>query len=48
LAVKGMLPSGPLGRAQIRKLKMYAGTEHPHAAQQPVKLDLGTVLNKGA
>ena len=39
-----MLPSGPLGRAQLKKLKMYAGNEHPHAAQQPVKLDLDTVL----
>jgi len=44
LAVKGMLPSGPLGRAQIKKLKMYASGEHPHAAQQPVALDLGKIL----
>lgn len=34
-AVHGMLPKGPLGRAMIKKLKVYAGTEHPHAAQQP-------------
>jgi len=34
-AVKGMLPSGPLGYAQFRKLKVYAGAEHPHTAQQP-------------
>jgi large subunit ribosomal protein L13 len=34
-AVKGMLPSGPLGFAQYRKLKVYAGAEHPHTAQQP-------------
>jgi large subunit ribosomal protein L13 len=34
-AVKGMLPKGPLGYAQLRKLKVYAGAEHPHAAQQP-------------
>ena len=34
-AVKGMLPKGPLGYAQFRKLKVYAGAEHPHAAQQP-------------
>ena len=34
-AVKGMLPKGPLGFAQYRKLKVYAGAEHPHAAQQP-------------
>ena len=46
LAVKGMLPAGPLGRAQIKKLKMYAGSEHPHAAQQPVKLELEKVLSK--
>ena len=35
LAVKGMLPRSRLGRAQLRKLKVYAGPEHPHAAQQP-------------
>ena len=34
-AVKGMLPKGPLGYAQFRKLKVYAGAQHPHAAQQP-------------
>jgi large subunit ribosomal protein L13 len=34
-AVQGMLPKGPLGRDMFRKLKVYAGTEHPHAAQQP-------------
>jgi large subunit ribosomal protein L13 len=39
-AVKGMLPKGPLGRQQIKKLKVYAGAEHPHAAQSPVVLDL--------
>ena len=39
-AVKGMLPKGPLGYAQFRKLKVYAGAEHPHTAQQPVKLTL--------
>jgi large subunit ribosomal protein L13 len=37
-AVKGMLPKGPLGSAMYRKLKVYAGTQHPHAAQQPVAL----------
>jgi large subunit ribosomal protein L13 len=37
-AVKGMLPKGPLGYAMFRKLKVYAGPEHPHAAQQPQKL----------
>jgi large subunit ribosomal protein L13 len=39
-AVKGMLPKGPLGYAQFRKLKVYAGAEHPHAAQQPKVLTL--------
>lgn len=40
LAVKGMLPRGPLGRAMFKKLKVYAGNEHPHAAQQPKALSL--------
>ncbi|WP_372739614.1 50S ribosomal protein L13 [Neptunomonas sp.] len=40
LAVKGMLPKGPLGRAMYTKLKVYAGTEHPHQAQQPQELKL--------
>jgi large subunit ribosomal protein L13 len=39
-AVKGMLPRGPLGRAMLKKLKVYAGAEHPHTAQQPKELDL--------
>ena len=39
-AVKGMLPKGPLGYAQFRKLKVYAGAEHPHTAQQPKQLTL--------
>lgn len=39
-AVKGMLPRGPLGFAQFRKLKVYAGAEHPHTAQQPKTLTL--------
>ena len=34
-AVRGMLPKNSLGRAQLKKLKVYAGAEHPHAAQQP-------------
>jgi len=38
LAVKGMLPKGPLGRQMFRKLKVYAGAEHPHSAQQPEPL----------
>ena len=39
-AVKGMLPRNPLGRAMFRKLKVYSGSEHPHAAQQPQVLDI--------
>ena len=39
-AVKGMLPKGPLGRTMLKKLKVYAGGEHPHAAQQPQALEL--------
>ena len=39
-AVKGMLPRNRLGRAQIRKLKIYAGAEHPHGAQKPKQLKL--------
>lgn len=39
-AVKGMLPKNPLGRAMFRKLKVYAGPEHPHVAQQPQVLDI--------
>jgi large subunit ribosomal protein L13 len=39
-AVKGMLPKNPLGRAMFRKLKVYAGTEHRHAAQQPQVLEI--------
>jgi large subunit ribosomal protein L13 len=37
-AVKGMLPKGPLGSAMLRKLKVYAGPDHPHAPQQPQPL----------
>lgn len=40
IAVKGMLPKGPLGREMYRKLKVYAGREHQHAAQQPQVLDI--------
>ncbi len=40
IAVKGMLPKNALGRAQFKKLKVYAGSEHPHEAQQPEKLEL--------
>ena len=41
-AVKGMLPRTRLGRAQLRKLKVYAGPDHPHAAQQPAPLEIHT------
>jgi large subunit ribosomal protein L13 len=41
LAVKGMLPKGPLGYAMIKKLKIYAQADHPHSAQQPVPLNIG-------
>ena len=39
-AIKGMLPKGALGSQMLRKLKVYAGPDHPHSAQQPVELDL--------
>jgi len=40
LAVKGMLPKGPLGYAMLRKMKVYAGASHPHSAQQPKQLEI--------
>ncbi|MBU1190418.1 MAG: 50S ribosomal protein L13 [Gammaproteobacteria bacterium] len=40
IAVKGMLPKNPLGRAMFRKLKVYAGPEHQHTAQQPKPLEI--------
>jgi large subunit ribosomal protein L13 len=40
LAVKGMLPKNTLGRLMVKKLKVYAGSEHPHAAQQPKAYEL--------
>ena len=39
-AVKGMLPKGPLGYAQFRKLKVYPGPDHPHVAQRPVPISI--------
>ena len=42
-AIKGMLPKGRLGRQMYRKLHVYAGSEHPHTAQQPKNVDLGGV-----
>jgi large subunit ribosomal protein L13 len=40
LAVKGMLPKGPLGYAMIKKMKVYKGADHPHTAQQPKALQI--------
>ena len=45
-AVRRMIPSGPLGRQQLRNLKVYAGSEHPHAAQQPKTLDVASMNSK--
>ena len=45
IAVKGMLPKNPLGRAMFKKLKVYKGADHPHAAQQPQALDIATRRN---
>ena len=46
MAVKRMLPRGPLGRQQLRNLKIYAGAEHPHEAQSPEKLDVAAMNAK--
>ncbi|MCD6056276.1 MAG: rplM [Gammaproteobacteria bacterium] len=46
IAVKGMLPKNPLGRAMYRKLKVYAGSEHEHQAQQPKVLEITTHKGK--
>ena len=45
-AVRRMIPGGPLGRAQLRNLRVYAGAEHPHEAQQPATLDVGIMNSK--
>ncbi|MBX6425630.1 MAG: 50S ribosomal protein L13 [Variibacter sp.] len=45
-AVERMLPRGPLGRRQLRNLRVYAGPDHPHEAQQPEKLDLAAMNRK--
>jgi ribosomal protein L13 len=47
LAVKGMLPKGPLGRQMITKLRVYSGPTHPHAAQQPQPLALTSTTKRG-
>ena len=46
LAVKRMLPRGPLARQQLSNLRVYAGTEHPHEAQSPEKLDVASLNAK--
>lgn len=46
-AVRGMLPKGTLGREQLAKLKVYAGPDHPHAAQAPQPLELPTARKAG-
>ena len=45
-AVERMIPRGPLGRQQMRALHLYAGTEHPHAGNQPVALDVASLNRK--
>ncbi|MDX6805287.1 50S ribosomal protein L13 [Terrihabitans rhizophilus] len=45
-AVERMLPRGPLGRKQLGNLRVYAGTEHPHTAQQPATLDVAALNTK--
>lgn len=45
-AVERMVPRSPLGRTQMRKLRVYAGPDHPHAAQQPQPLDVGAMNPK--
>mgnify|MGYP003383578285 CR=1 FL=1 len=45
-AIERMIPRGPLGRRQMKNLKVYAGTNHPHEAQQPVTLDVGSLNAK--
>tara|TARA_B100000941_G_scaffold290097_1_gene271129 strand:+ start:6966 stop:7436 length:471 start_codon:yes stop_codon:yes gene_type:complete len=46
LAVKRMLPSGPLAKQQLTKLKIYVGSKHPHEAQNPILLDISKFNNK--
>ena len=45
-AVERMIPRGPLGREQMRNLRVFAGSEHPHAAQDPQVLDIGSMNRK--
>jgi large subunit ribosomal protein L13 len=46
MAVQRMLPNGPLGRRQMKNLRVYAGPDHPHEAQQPEKLDVAALSRK--
>ncbi len=46
LAVKRMLPGGPLGKKQLTKLKIYKGSDHPHSAQNPELIDISKLNNK--
>ena len=45
-AIERMIPRGPLGREQMRNLRVFAGSEHPHAAQDPQVLDIGSMSRK--
>jgi large subunit ribosomal protein L13 len=45
-AIERMVPRGPLGRRQMRNLKIYAGPEHPHSAQSPEQIDLAALNPK--
>jgi large subunit ribosomal protein L13 len=45
-AVKGMLPKNSLGRSQLRKLKVYAGPDHPHQAQQPTPFEISQIAQQ--
>ena len=45
-AIERMLPRGPLGRRQLKNLRVYAGTEHPHVAQNPETLDVAAMNSK--
>ena len=47
-AVERMLPRGPLGRKQLKNLRVYSGSEHPHEAQNPQKLDVAALNSKNA
>ena len=48
MAVRRMMPSGPLARRQLKNLRVYAGAEHPHEAQSPEKLDVAALNGKNA